>query len=277
MTLIERPASIKSGGVIPVFYGPRELRAGWRLLLFVGILAALIPLGNLVARAIVGDADDVTLELAKKIVNIAVFIVASLGMGKLEGRTLSDYGLPWRQAFRTRFWQGALIGPGGMSVLLGIMLALGWFQVTGVALHGAGVWKWAAAYLVAFTIVGLEEEFRFRGYLLSTLSSGIGFWTSAVLISALFGASHLSNSGETWLGAANARLGGLVFAGLLKISGSLWLPIGMHAGWDWTQSYFYGVPDSGQTLPAIFSAAVFRVRRGRREGERDLKEVYSAG
>src|SRR5579863_10201806 len=100
MTLIERPASIKSGGVIPVFYGPRELRAGWRLLLFVGILAALIPLGNLVARAIVGDADDVTLELAKKIVNIAVWgswkgelfpITACLGVGRfghISGKAL---------------------------------------------------------------------------------------------------------------------------------------------------------------------------------------------
>jgi uncharacterized protein len=249
MTLIETPASYKPSRVHYVFYGPRELRAGWRLLLFVGIVAALIPLGNLLARAIIGDVGGLTLQFAKKTVNITVFIAASWIMGKLERRTLSDYGLPWRQTFRARFWQGALIGFAGMSVLLGSMFALGFYHATDIALRGAAIWKWAGIYAVAFTIVGLEEEFRFRGYLLFTLSSGIGFWMSATLISALFGASHLSNSGETWVGAGNAALGGLVFAGLLRRSGSLWLTIGLHAGWDWAESFFYGVADSGQTVP----------------------------
>jgi uncharacterized protein len=84
---------------------------------------------------------------------------------------------------------------------------------------------------------------------LSTLTKGIGFWPAAIVLSAVFGFSHLGNSGENWLGIFNASAGGLLFCLLLRRSGDLWMPIGFHASWDWTQSYFYGVADSGHVLP----------------------------
>jgi membrane protease YdiL (CAAX protease family) len=176
-------------------------------------------------------------------------VIASLIMGALERRTLADYGLPPRQAFGLRFWQGTVLGFAGLTLLLGLMRAAGAFHINGLALHGAEAWKWAGLYGFAFVIVGLEEEFRYRGYIQFTLASGIGFWPTALCFSALFGFGHIFNKGETWVGALNAGVAGLVFALLLRRSGSLWLPIGTHAAWDWAESYFYGVPDSGFVLP----------------------------
>jgi uncharacterized protein len=256
MSFIQSTASRESTRAGRIFYGPRELRAGWRLLIFVAMVAALMAAGNLVVRKTVPDS-GVASQLANKLVNIFAFLMASLVMGRIEGRSLGDYGLPWRQMFGARFWQGTAIGFVGVTALLGGMRAVGVFQLTGLALHGADVWKWAGLYAVAFFIVGLDEEFRFRGYLLFTATTGIGFWTSAVVLSALFGAGHISNSGETWVGALNAALGGLVFAGLLRRSGSLWLPIGVHAAWDWAQTYFYGVADSGAALPGHLFNSTF--------------------
>src|SRR5262249_10164695 len=94
-----------------------------------------------------------------------------------------------------------------------------------------------------------EEEFHYRSYGLYTLTQSIGFWPTAVLSSAIFGYSHIGNPGENWLGIFNAGAGGLLFCLLLRRSGNLWMPIGFHASWDWAQSYFYGIPDSGRTLP----------------------------
>ena len=104
-------------------------------------------------------------------------------------------------------------------------------------------------YGAAFLIVGVREEFHYRGYGLFTLSKGIGFWPAAFLTAAFFGYSHSGNSGETWLGLFNASAGGLFFCFLLRRSGDLWMPIGFHVAWDWAQTFFYGVPDSGQVLP----------------------------
>ena len=103
-----------------------------------------------------------------------------------------------------------------------------------------------ALYFIGFIIVGFFEEFSFfRGYLQSTLGSGIGFWPAAILLSILFGAVHLGNPGEAKIGAFMAGSFGLVCAFALWRTGNLWLPIGMHASWDWGETYFYGTPDSG--------------------------------
>lgn len=96
-----------------------------------------------------------------------------------------------------------------------------------------------------FVLVGLAEEFAFRGYLQYTLTTGIGFWPSAILLSALFGFAHAGNPGESRAGVISVVLFGLLFCLFLSRTGNLWWAVGFHTGWDWGQTFFYGVPDSG--------------------------------
>src|SRR5215472_375704 len=189
MTFIETPR--RTGGIWTVLYGPKELRAGWRFLIFLAIAFVLIAMGNATITSLVTGNSPATV-LIRKIVSFTALVIASLIMGGLERRTLADYGLPPRQAFGLRFWQGTLLGFAGLTLLLGLMRAAGAFHINGVALHGAEAWKWAGLYGFAFVIVGLEEEFRYRGYIQFTLASGIGFWPTALCFSALFGFSHIS-------------------------------------------------------------------------------------
>jgi CAAX protease family protein len=249
MTFVQAPTTGNRSRLRRVFYGPRELRAGWRFAMYVALFEVGILLGDVLVDAAFGTLDQVAGAVVRKVINIVVLVAAGRVMGRLEGRTMTDYGLPWRRMFGAQFWHGAWTAFVAVSVLLGIMGMLGDFHVHGLALRGVEIVEWAGLYLVAFVLVGLDEELRFRGYALFTLSGGIGFWPSAALLSALFGLGHLGNSGETWIGAINVLLGGLVFAHLLRRTGTLWLPIGAHAGWDWAQSYFYGVADSGHQLP----------------------------
>jgi hypothetical protein len=231
-----------------VFFSEIELRAGWRLLIFISLSFALIRCGNFVFYALFVDRNTIV-SLFRQIVDIFSLVFSGWVMGKLEGRTLQDYGLPVRQMFGIRFWQGILMGLVSMTVLLGTMRTLGVFRLTRVALHGAEAWKCAGLFSAAFIIVGVAEEFKFRGYILFTSATGIGFWPSAILFSVLFAFRHLSNVGENWIGILNVGLAGLVFAFLLRRSGNLWLSIGLHAGWDWAQTFLYGVADSGLVLP----------------------------
>jgi membrane protease YdiL (CAAX protease family) len=232
-----------------VFYGPSELRAGWRLLIFLAIVIAAINASNLMVRRLLHGADDTALFLVRELMDFLIFLAASWIMGRIEGRTIGDYGLPWRKMFRAQFWQGVLLGFASITGLLVAMRAAGVFYFGGIALHGADVWKWATIYALVFMLVALREEFRARGYGLFTLSVGIGFWPAAIVSSAFFGYSHHLNSGEDWIGLLNAGAFGLLACLLLRRTGNLWMPIGLHLAFDWGETYFYGVPDSGQTLP----------------------------
>jgi uncharacterized protein len=241
--------SEKPGTLRWVFYGPSELRAGWRLLIFLAIVVACIAASNFMVRRLLPGADDTTVFLVKEVMDFLIFLFASWIMGRIEGRTIADYGLPGRKMFRSQFWQGALIGFAAITGLLAVMRAFGVFFFGSVALHGVEIWKWAIIYAILFVLVALREEFRARGYGLFTLSAGIGFWPAAILSAAYFGYSHHGNSGEDWIGLFNAGLFGLLACFLLRRTGNLWMPIGVHMAFDWGETYFYGVADSGQVLP----------------------------
>jgi hypothetical protein len=223
-------------------------------MIFVAIVAGLMVAKAALIRMLPHSSDQATAYLVDKILKFAIFLSASCVMAKIEAQTIADYGLPWREMFGHQFWKGAVIAFLGLAGFLSTLRFVGVFHFGEIALHGSAIWKWGALYGFGFIIVALEEEFHYRGYGLYRLTQGMGFWPAAILSSATFGYSHHGNSGENWLGVLNAGAGGLLFCLLLRRSGNLWMPIGFHASWDWTQTYFYGVPDSGHTLPGhLFS------------------------
>ena len=247
--MIEAEQSLSPSALHRAFYGPSELRAGWRLFIFLTIVIALINTSNLIVRGLLRGADDTTLFLVREVMDFLIFLLASWIMGRIEGRTIADYGLPWRRMCRVQFWQGVLLGFASITALLAAMRVVGVFYFGSIALRGPDIWKWAIVYAFVFTLVALREEFRARGYGLLTLSAGIGFWPAAILSAAFFGYSHHGNSGEDWIGLFNAGAFGLLACFLLRRTGNLWMPIGLHLAFDWGETYFYGVADSGQTLP----------------------------
>jgi membrane protease YdiL (CAAX protease family) len=115
--------------------------------------------------------------------------------------------------------------------------------------------RWALFWGAFFLIVGFFEEFFFRGYLLHTLGEGVGFWPAAILLAAIFGAVHLKNPGEGWPGAAGVFLTGLFWSFTLKRTGSLWFAVGMHATFDFGETFLFSVPDSGMEFPGHLSNA----------------------
>ncbi len=156
-----------------------------------------------------------------------------------------------------RFWQGAPYGFAMLSVLMGLMAASRVFSFGGRALTGGEAVRYGLLYLAGFILVAFFEEFAFRGYMQATLASAIGFWPAAVLLAVVFGALHLGNKGEAKFGAVMAGAFGLLAAFTLWRTGNLWFAIGMHGAWDWGESFFYGVPDSGVVLKGHLMNASF--------------------
>jgi membrane protease YdiL (CAAX protease family) len=237
-----------------VFFGPKEVRSGWRLFLFSCLAAILAYVLGRVAYHF-GSKISVPVVLAPLFtivsqgVLFAGVLVAAAMMARLEGRSLAEYGLPARGAFGGGFWKGIAWGFVALTALLVLMRLGRGFDFGSLALHRGEIVPLAAGWAVAYLTVACFEECLFRGYALYTLASGMGFWPAAVSLSLLFGALHLRDEGETWVGALAAAAVGIFFCLTVRRTGSLWFAIGLHAMWDYAESFLYSVPDSGSTIP----------------------------
>jgi uncharacterized protein len=262
------PPPQKPSGIETVFLGPNGIRAGWRLLMFVAffigtglllrvilthipVIARHIPQGNQ-GPAVMTPGLGMLLEG----VNLFCLLVAVIFMTLIEKRSFADYGLPGSQFLGKRFWQGIPYGFAMLSLLLLTIKAFHGYSLGSDDLTSGAAIHYGILYGIVFLMVGLFEELSFRGYMQATLGSGIGFWPAAIVLSIGFGAIHLGNSGEAIFGASMAGAFGLLAAFALARTGNLWFPIGMHAGWDWAETYFYGTPDSGLLAKGhLFSAS----------------------
>ena len=186
---------------------------------------------------------------------LAGVFAASVAMSLLEGRSFGDYGLPLRGAFGKLFWQGALFGLAEISAVIGVIATFGSYHFGDLAIHGANLLRWAAFWGAFFVLVGLYEEFAFRGYVQFTLAQAVSFWPAAVLLSAAFGFVHRTNQGESKMGLAGIVLTGLFWCLTLRRTGNLWFAVGMHASFDFGETFLYSVPDSGYIFPGHLSNA----------------------
>ena len=161
-------------------------------------------------------------------------------------RPLTAIGLWWNRASADNFAVGLLGGVGAACVALVLPLGAGvahFAQIT-----GEQPTIWAAVFVTVFLLVGsAAEEILFRGFGFQTLLANFGAWASIVPGAVLFGLLHLRNPGATWLGILNTMGFGAVFGYGCVRSRDLWLPIGLHFGWNFTLPLF-GVRVSGLTM-----------------------------
>jgi membrane protease YdiL (CAAX protease family) len=258
-------------GVQWVFLGPNGIRAGWRMLIAIALFVVFalviqavmkhIPPLEAWRQAQLITAFTPGLLILAEAVSVLSLVLAVLVMMFIEKRTFADYGWPAKEVFGKRFWQGVPYGFAMLTVLMALIAALHGFSHGGWALGPAKALEYGFLYLIGFILVGILEEFSFRGYLQATLASGIGFWPAAFLLAILFGAIHLGNTGEAAVGALSAGSFGLLAAFTWWRTGNIWFAIGMHAAWDWGETYFYSVPDSGNL--ELARGGIGRTRRKR--------------
>lgn len=236
-----------------LFVDVQGVRPIWRVLVYFSLYYVLrvvllsIALASLPER--VGPVTLLWLQFLEECLLLIAAMLPALFLAKLEGRHFGIYGLPARGVFGKQFCFGVLWGLAAITLLLLVMRGVGVFQFGQLAVHGVRAAKFAAFWAAVFLVVGLYEDFLFRGYSLFTLAEAIGFWPAAILLSFAFGFIHLRNSGESLVGALAAACIGLFFCLTLRRTGTLWFAVGMHAAWDWGESFLYSVPDSGQIAP----------------------------
>lgn len=140
---------------------------------------------------------------------------------------------------------GLLVGTALFSFMTGIVALLGGFEVLGV--RGAGqIWTMLAIAIVS----GTFEEVLFRGVLFRHIETMLGSWAALGITSALFGAAHLTNPDASPFAAfAIAIEAGILLGAAYMLTRRLWLAIGIHAAWNFTQGWLFSVPVSGGEVP----------------------------
>lgn len=233
----------------------REVRVPHRLLLFAASFFALMWLTGTVLpwgrASFIRTLPEGTLrvDLLRGLAS-ARWLLSTLGAtaavaALADGRAFARSGLRRHGAVQDLAW-GAAFGAAAMSCLA--LLLAAWRQGA-FTLPGRGVAGHLAALPVAVAVtlvIGVSEEFLFRGYPFHLLVEGLGRAGGVSIVAALFGLAHLG-AGGTLAGVAGTAAWG-VFLCLVRLRlGSLWFPIGFHWAGNLFEGVVFGMPTSGQS------------------------------
>jgi len=242
-------AAVQPSYVRTVFWGADGLRPGWGFAFYVAMFYPLQFAASRWAGSLNLGAEGLWSMMLEELGVLLAAVLPAIVLASIEKRSWGTYGLPLGRAFGKLFWRGAGWGFASITLLLACLYGLRVFNVDHLVLHGLRVLRFAAFWALFFLLVGFFEEFLLRGYSQFTLTRAIGFWPSAVLLSCTFGLMHLQNAGEQWPGLLAVFVIGFFFCLTLRRTGSLWFAVGFHMAWDWGETFFYSVPDSGTMFP----------------------------
>ena len=230
----------------------------WRKIVDFPLVAMVIALvivilcftiGMLIAQYLLPPIPGFSLPMKFDLVSIPILLLAY----EFIIRHLGD---PKRDDFRDREWLRRLgIGLGAgfivFSVAVGIAALLGVYRITGAGdLSGL-----LPALLAAAIFPAVSEELVFRGILFRWLEDFGGSWFALLLTSAFFGASHLMNPHASTIAAVGIAFeAGVMLGAAYMLTRSLWLPMGLHAAWNFTQGEIYDIPVSGTPVHGIVQA-----------------------
>jgi uncharacterized protein len=246
-----------------IFINPNQqrLRAGWRLLLQTILMSML----GIVLQAILYFASAVpdsssngllTFQLLELFsITTSIFLIRRL----FDRRSLVSLGLK----FDLQMLKDLFVGLGIPALMMGTIYLLewgfGWLEFQGFAWDietPTRVISRTIPLLLAFILVGWNEELLSRGYHLQTLASGLNLFWGVIISSTIFGLLHLTNPHASWISSIGIILAGFFLAYAYVRTQQLWLPIGLHIGWNFFEAVVFGFPVSGIDLYSLIQIRV---------------------
>lgn len=239
-----------------------NLRAGWRILSFMAIFLAITATVMITVRTILGSLKKGS-DLQFMLLALAATVAVVLARKFIDKKSFSSLGLKWDKFAMLDIFSGilnsALVMAGTYFILLYTHLiefnGFTWWMDAETSSASFQLFAIPVVLVVLFklTLVAWWEELVFRGYLFQNLIDGIGLKWSIVLSSIVFGFGHFFNPNATLLSTLMIALitPQLIYA-YLK-TGRLWLPIGLHLGWNFFQSAVFGFAASGQHSPSLIA------------------------
>jgi uncharacterized protein len=211
-----------------------------RLVKQLGTVGSVAVVGGLAIGAVKGS------WLATLAVGLATAVLTLLAYSwvvrRTEDREPVEVG---------RVGAGSVIARGaGIGALMFATVIAGIALAGGYDIEGWGSVPAAVGFIGFTAAAAVTEEVLFRGIVLRHLEERTGTWTALVLTSVLFGAAHLANPDATvWGALAIAIEAGAMLGAAYAATRTLWLPIGIHFGWNLAVGGIFGTVVSGSDTP----------------------------
>lgn len=203
----------------------------------LGIRAALFLLlariGGMVFGSVLYWGFDSLLLASALSVFLAAALATAAALRIFERGRLEDVGLAWPNAQR-HLITGTVAGllAGLAAAALPVLFGLASWVRTAEPEMAAGVGKFVFVTLLLW-IGAAGEELMFRGYPFQILVRRFGPGWVIPPFAVLFALAHFDNPQSSWAAVANTALWGVVLGLAYWRSRDLWLPIGLHFGWNW--------------------------------------------
>ncbi len=106
-------------------------------------------------------------------------------------------------------------------------------------------------------VAAFVEEIITRGIIFRITEESLGTWLAVVISALFFGLSHIFNPESSWFAALCIAVeAGVLLAAAYITTRRLWLPIGLHFAWNFTQGGIFGVPVSGGRVDGILESSL---------------------
>lgn len=206
-------------------------------------LLAVAAVGFVGSRVVAASPDNPWFTLAAGAATaIAAVIVYGWVVRRTEHRVPTEVARPGATAGTIR---GVLIGVAMFAAVIVNIAFLGGYHV-----HGLGSVSGALALVGFMAAVAVTEELLFRGVLFRIVEERTGTWIALLLTGVVFGLAHLPNpDAGLWGATAIAIEAGFMLAACYVATRSLWLPIGLHFGWNFAAGGIFGTAVSGTGQP----------------------------
>lgn len=146
-----------------------------------------------------------------------------------ENARFADFGLGWTRSTGRELVSGLACGAGAAAAVIAAMLLFHWAKFERAGSDTAG----AAVVSSALLVIGAAgEEMMFHGYAFRILVQYVGPFATILPVGVAFGLAHMGNQNSTLLGVFNTVVWGVLLGYACYRSGALWMPIGMHFGWN---------------------------------------------
>jgi membrane protease YdiL (CAAX protease family) len=163
----------------------------------------------------------------------------------LEGRSFHTLGLAFDAGWLRQAAVGAAWGAAVISGTALLLVAARAGTVSFVSLNPLSHFLSVVAFLL---LAAAFEELTFRGYAFQRAAQALGPFAAGLLASLLFGFAHSGNPQATLLSTFNTILAGALLAIARIRTRALWMPIGLHFGWNLFLGPVFSFPVSGYSF-----------------------------
>ena len=216
---------------------------------YLGAIGAGLLIGRYLLETLFGN---VRLRTAFDIISL-IEVVLVIGAYKLIVGRLGEHprdDLPFASGPKG-LALGLLVGLAIMALIVAVSAALGVYRIT-----ATGSPSELTHELIATAILpGFTEEILCRGILLRWIEDFAGSWVGLAVSSIAFGFAHYYNPNSTVVADLFIAVeAGVLLGGAYMLTRSLWVPVGIHAGWNFAEGEIFGVPDSGIPVHGLLQA-----------------------